>query len=65
MPLELITQPPQGPLWINPQWNPDKPGTFSLVIGVSKYDYLPTDKEQCNEKVRKRAMGSASSMYQP
>ncbi len=27
-------------LWFNPDWNPKQPGTFAVVIGVSKYDHL-------------------------
>jgi hypothetical protein len=32
-------------LWFNPEWNPKKPGTFALIIGVSKYDYLKGDEQ--------------------
>jgi hypothetical protein len=31
-------------LWFNPQWSPTQPGTFAVVIGVSKYDHLKGDE---------------------
>ena len=32
-------------LWFNPEWTPGKPGTFAVVIGVSKYDHLTGDDQ--------------------
>lgn len=32
-------------LWENPVWDGTKPGTFALIIGVSKYDHLKGDEQ--------------------
>lgn len=32
-------------LWINPRWDQTIPGTFAVVIGVSKYDHLTGDDQ--------------------
>jgi|GEM_PF-2173541 len=34
-----------GVLWTNPEWDQTKPGTFAVVIGVSKYDHLAGDDQ--------------------
>ena len=53
MPLEVVTQPPYGPVWENSDWDQSKPGTFAVVIGVSKYDHLPKDKVECDQEKKK------------
>jgi len=37
-------QTSQG-LWFTPAWTPKQPGTFAVVIGVSKYEYLHDDEQ--------------------
>lgn len=38
--MKLQPDDPATGLWINPNWNPDQPGTFAVIIGVSRYDFL-------------------------
>ena len=42
MPL-AVEQTANGPVWKNSEWDPGKPGTFAVIIGVSKYDHLKGD----------------------
>lgn len=38
--MTLQPDPTTPGLWVNPQWQPGTPGTFAVVIGVSRYDHL-------------------------
>ena len=38
--MTLTPSPTQPGLWTNPDWTPGTPGTFALLIGVSRYDHL-------------------------
>lgn len=38
--MTLMPNDAEPGLWINPEWREDKPGTFAVVIGVSRYAHL-------------------------
>ncbi|MEZ0608026.1 caspase family protein [Fibrella sp. WM1] len=38
--MNLQPAPQQPGLWVNQDWTPGTPGTFALLIGVSRYDHL-------------------------
>jgi Caspase domain len=40
METSMSLQPQGNGLWINPDWDDTKPGTFAVVIGISQYDFL-------------------------
>lgn len=40
MTLQPSTDPGRRSLWINPSWREGSPGTFAVVIGVSRYKHL-------------------------
>lgn len=49
--MKLVPKDGEGPgLWVDPDWKPGMPGTFAVIIGVSRYRHLengdhPTDPQ--------------------
>jgi hypothetical protein len=50
MNLQPSTDPEQPGLWVNPAWQEGLPGTFAVVIGVSRYKHLEGGDEPAQDR---------------
>jgi hypothetical protein len=47
--MSLVTDPKQPGLWVDQQWTLGDPGTFAVVIGVSRYPHLAGGNQPASE----------------